>query len=134
MIEGRRFICGSVRDYGRRLYKPPMQYVLTVIGDPGSRPLTAALVDAARRAIDSSYAIAGEAHWLAEEIACDLPFEGREPTITHALVREALGGAPLDLAIQPPGRRRKGLLVADMESTIIREEIDRKSTRLNSSH
>src|SRR3546814_2946426 len=39
MIEGRRFICGSLRDYGRRLYKPPMQYVLTVIGDPRSRPL-----------------------------------------------------------------------------------------------
>src|SRR3546814_4802601 len=114
-----------------------MQYVLTVIGDPGSRPLTAALVDAARRAIDSSYAIAGEAHWLAEGIACDLPFEGREPTITQALVREALEDAPLDLAIQAPGRRRKGLLVADMESTIIREEMldeDRKSTRLNSSH
>src|SRR3546814_10510905 len=104
-----------------------MQYGLTVIGDPGSRPLTAALVDAARRAIDSSYAIAGEAHWLAEGIACDLPFEGREPTITQALVREALEDAPLDLAIQAPGRRRKGLLVADMES-------DRKSTRLNSSH
>src|SRR3546814_9167891 len=83
MIEGRRFICGSLRDYGRRLYKPPMQYVLTVIGDPRSRPLTAALVDAARRAIDSSRSTAGAAHWLADGIACDLPFEGSEPTITQ---------------------------------------------------
>src|SRR3546814_12534149 len=88
-----------------------MQYVLTVIGDPGSRPLTAALVDAASRAIDSSYAIAGEAHWLAEGIACDLPFEGREPTITQPLVREALEDAPLDLARQATRRRRTGLRV-----------------------
>jgi phosphoserine phosphatase len=100
-----------------------MQYVLTVIGDPGSRPLTTALVDAARRAIDSSHSRSGDIHWLAEGIACDLPFEGREPTITHALVREALGRAPLDLAIQPRERRRKKLLVADMESTIIGQEM-----------
>ena len=100
-----------------------MKYVLTVIGDPGSRPLTAALVDAARHAIDNSHSAADGLHWLAEGIACDLPFEGREPTITQALVREALGPAPLDLAIQPTERRRKKLLVADMESTIIRQEM-----------
>src|SRR3546814_19344786 len=61
MIEGRRFICGSLRDYGRRLYKPPMQYVLTVIGDPRSRPLTAALVDSARSDIARSRSPAGPA-------------------------------------------------------------------------
>lgn len=100
-----------------------MQYVLTVIGDPGSRPLTTALVDAAQRAIDGSNSAAGSPRWLAEGIACDLPFEGREPTITQALVREAIGRAPLDLAIQPAERRRKKLLVADMESTIIGQEM-----------
>jgi len=123
IVEGGSVICGSLRKVGRPLYKPPMQYVLTVIGDPGSRPLTAALVDAARRAIDSSLSTAGAAQWLAEGVACDLPFEGREPTITQALVREAIGRAPLDLAIQPAGRRRKRLLVADMESTIIGQEM-----------
>jgi phosphoserine phosphatase len=100
-----------------------MRYVLTVIGDPGSRLLTAAMVDAARGAIDSSHCRADGIHWLAEGIACDLPFEGSEPTITQALVREALGSAPLDLAIQPAEGRRKGLLIADMESTIIRQEM-----------
>ncbi|HMA16351.1 MAG: phosphoserine phosphatase SerB [Bacteroidota bacterium] len=100
-----------------------MQYVLTVIGDPGSRPLTAALIDAARRAVDRSHSTPGTPRWLAEGIACDLPLEGREPTITQALVREAVGAAPLDLAIQPAERRRKKLLVADMESTIIGQEM-----------
>jgi len=112
-----------LRERERLLYKPPMQYVLTVIGDPGSRPLTAALVDAARRAIDSSRSRADGVDWLAEGIACDLPFQGSEPTITQALVREAVGRAPLDLAIQPAERRRKKLLVADMESTIIGQEM-----------
>ncbi|MGF1593096.1 MAG: phosphoserine phosphatase SerB [Kiloniellaceae bacterium] len=100
-----------------------MQYVLTVIGDPASRPLTTALVDAARHAIERSPGAADGVAWLAEGIACDLAFEGSEPTITQALVREALGRAPLDLAIQPAGDRRKMLLVADMESTIIRQEM-----------
>src|SRR3546814_17476302 len=83
MIEGRRFICGSLRDYGRRLYKPPMQYVLTVIGDPRSRPLTAALVDEARRAIDSSSSTAGAPHWQDAGLASDLPSADNEPPITH---------------------------------------------------
>ena len=114
---------GGLRDRGRPLYKPPMQYVLTVIGDPASRPLTPALADAARRAIDHSHSTADGIVWLAEGIACDLAFEGAEPTITQALVREALDGAPLDLAIQPAEGRRKKLLIADMESTIIQQEM-----------
>jgi phosphoserine phosphatase len=100
-----------------------MHYVLTVIGDPASRPLSAALVDAARRAIDNSRGTPDGIDWLAEGVACDLAFDGSEPTITQALVREALGRAPLDLAIQPPEGRRRKLLVADMESTIIRQEM-----------
>ncbi len=100
-----------------------MHYVLTVIGDPGSRPLTTALADAARCAIDSSRSTADGVEWLAEGVACDLHFDGSEPTITQALVREALGAAPLDLAIQPAEGRRKKLLIADMESTIIRQEM-----------
>ena len=100
-----------------------MRYVLTVIGDPGSSPLTEALADAARRGIDGSRGVADGIDWLADGIACDLPFEGNEPTITQAMVREALGQAPLDLAIQPAEGRRKKLLIADMESTIIRQEM-----------
>ncbi|MEQ8354838.1 MAG: phosphoserine phosphatase SerB [Kiloniellaceae bacterium] len=100
-----------------------MRYVLTVIGNPDSRPLTESLVDAARRAIDSSRGNGDGVAWLADGVACDLAFEGDEPTITQALVREALGRAPLDLAIQQNDGRRKKLLVADMESTIIRQEM-----------
>jgi len=100
-----------------------MHYVLTVIGDPGSRPLTTALADTVRCAIDSSHGTADGIEWLAEGIACDLHFDGNEPTITQALVREALGAAPFDLAIQQAESRRKKLLIADMESTIIRQEM-----------
>ncbi|NIA68559.1 phosphoserine phosphatase SerB [Pelagibius litoralis] len=100
-----------------------MDYVLTVIGDPGSRPLNAALIEAVRGAVTESRCTVGEADWLAEGIACDIPFNGGEPTITQALVRDTLGPAPLDLVIQPAVGRRKRLLVADMESTIIAEEM-----------
>lgn len=100
-----------------------MQYVLTVIGDPASRPLNAAMVEAVCDAISQSRSAPGEADWLAEGIACDIPFQGAEPAITQALVRETLGALPVDLAIQPAQGRRKGLLVADMESTIIAQEM-----------
>src|SRR3546814_21198829 len=117
MIEGRRFVCVSLRDYGRRLYKPPMQYVLTVSGDPRPRPLTAALVDAARRAIDSSRSTAGAAHWPPDGTACALPLEGSEPPIPQPLGRAAVGRLPLHPATPPAHRPRKKPLGAHLEPT-----------------
>ena len=112
-----------MQDKAGPLYKLPMPYVLTVIGDTRSRPLTAALAETVRAAIAKGGGLPGEPDWLAEGIACDIPFDGSEPTIIQAQVRDALGRAPLDLAAQPPEGRRKRLLVADMESTIIAQEM-----------
>jgi phosphoserine phosphatase len=60
--------------------------------------------------------------WLAPGKACDLLFSG--PTLAkEAAVRRALGQAPVDLFCQPVGpARRRRLLVADMDSTIITTE------------
>ena len=62
---------------------------------------------------------AGEADWLSPGEACDIPFSGANPQAAETAVREALSGAAVDLLAQPATGRRKSLLVADMDCTII---------------
>lgn len=65
--------------------------------------------------------------WLAADRAVDLGFDDVDPEQAEAAVRVALGrdigDLPLDLVAQPRDGRRKRLLVADMESTIIANEM-----------
>ncbi len=61
--------------------------------------------------------------WLAPDEACDLVFDGSEPAFAETIARRAIGGAAVDIVIQPAGQRQKRLLVADMESTIIENEM-----------
>lgn len=100
-----------------------MDQVLTVIGDPASRPLSPELGEAARRALRESGARVGAVDWLAPGVACDIPFAGVPAAAARDAAGPALAGAPLDLAVQPSAGRRKALLVADMESTIIAQEM-----------
>jgi phosphoserine phosphatase len=79
--------------------------------------------DAAERAAEIRAAVAstgaaGEIDWLAPFHAFDIPFLG-DPKKTLVAARAAAAGAPLDInAIAAEGRRKR-LLVADMDSTII---------------
>ncbi len=61
--------------------------------------------------------------WLAPAIALDLHLpEGLEPARAHGLLREAVGDAPLDIVVQEAATRRKRMLIADMDSTMIDQE------------
>ena len=100
-----------------------MDQVLTVIGDPASRALSAGRAQAARRSLEDSGARTGPVDWLASGIACDIPFAGISRSTALGASRRGLAGYPLDLAVQPAAGRRKALLVADMESTIIAQEM-----------
>ena len=100
-----------------------MDSVLTVIGDPASSAVDQVLVEAAGAALTEAGGRVAAPDWLAPGIACDLPFHGLTFGRAEAAVRDRLSGAPLDLAAQPAAGRRKGLLVADMESTIIAQEL-----------
>jgi phosphoserine phosphatase len=51
--------------------------------------------------------------------AADLFLEHDDPTIVRALAEETLDGQAVDLCVQLAERRRKRLLIADMDSTII---------------
>ena len=84
-------------------------------------PLTGTHIDLARRAAQSAATIPGEAAWLADKEACDIAFEGDAGTVLAA-VRRALDGLAIDLAVVSAAGRRKKLLIADMESTLIEQE------------
>ena len=94
----------------------PFPSVLNVIGGPRAVP------DEAARAIEgacSSAAIVGEIDWLAPSRSFDIPFDGDPDTVRAALRVIATDDWLLDCNIVAVQNRRKRLLIADMDSTII---------------
>jgi len=98
-----------------------MTHVLTLVAGAGA--LDHSTVAAACEALAAHGVRHGDADWLTMATACDVPFQDGNPSGAAAAVREALAGAPVDLVVQPAAGRRKMLLVADMESTIIDNEM-----------
>ncbi|NQV59756.1 MAG: phosphoserine phosphatase SerB [Alphaproteobacteria bacterium] len=91
-----------------------MSQVLTLIAKP--------LTDDHVRIALSVMPVGTVVEWLAPGQACDLRFSG-PAVVDDTVVRQALAGAPVDLFCQPDGpARRRQLLVADMDSTIISAE------------
>jgi phosphoserine phosphatase len=100
--------------------------VLTLIAAPGAAGPAEAAVEAAVDALRRLGAGVAPRDWLASGLACDIPFEELDADQADAAARQAIAalGAPaIDLIAQPIAGRRKQLLVADMESTIIANEM-----------
>ena len=100
-----------------------MQNILTLITDPHNAVLTNRQASAVRDALALARGKVGPADWLDPGVACDIPFEGVEPAEAEKVARAALRGAPIDVLVISPENRRKKALIADMESTIIRNEM-----------
>jgi phosphoserine phosphatase len=86
--------------------------------------ITPALDDTALARSRTELPDAGEPVWLAAGIAADIPFSAEAGADQRALsdrLRAALGGT-IDVVVQPTGYRRKTLLLADMDSTMIGQE------------
>lgn len=94
-----------------------MKYVLTLIGNP-STPLSAQTV----RSVADALGQTGPATWLCPDHACDLTFDHLTPEEAVKKARASLKELTLDVVAQPIIDRRKNLLVADMDSTIIEQE------------
>lgn len=98
-----------------------MDCVLTLIA-PEAGQLSPDMVNTARAALRSRHAETGRPEWLAKEEACDILFSAIDPSLADAAVRHVLQGYQLDCISQRTEHRRKMLLVADMDSTIITGE------------
>jgi phosphoserine phosphatase len=69
----------------------------------------------------SAQAKTGEPAWLSPGEACDIPLAG-EPGPALREARQALAPHPFDVNVVATTGRRKRLLVADMDSTLIQQE------------
>ncbi|HSM20256.1 MAG TPA: phosphoserine phosphatase SerB [Hyphomicrobiales bacterium] len=93
-----------------------MNPVLILIARPGSRALDEAVLRSISRLAP------GEPAWLAEAEALEVPLDSDARGLEDAL-RHELGGLPVDIAVVPARNRRKRLLLADMDSTVIEQEV-----------
>ncbi len=80
------------------------------------------MIATARAALTEAGAAGEEMRWLAPAIACDLFFDGISAPVAIDAVRQYLGDLAIDICAQPILHRRKSLLIADMDSTIIGQE------------
>jgi phosphoserine phosphatase len=100
--------------------------VLTVIAAPAEAAQASGAVDAVVAGLRRLGAAVAPRRWLAPDRACDIPFDDLDPDQADAAGRaalKALGAPAIDLVAQPAHGRRKRLLLADMESTIIANEM-----------
>ena len=101
-----------------------MSLVATLICNPADPALDSTVIDGARAILPSP----GPAQWLFDEVAVDIPFTGQIPfegldiRAVESRLREARGDLPIDIVVQPQAIRRKKLLLADMDSTMIGQE------------
>lgn len=66
---------------------------------------------------------ASDVLWLAADIACDIALPGGLANADAlSILRAALTGQPIDMAVQEATERRKKILIADMDSTMIDQE------------
>lgn len=97
-----------------------MDLVATLIASPAEPAVDTAAVAAAQTLLpDADIAV------LADTVAVDLAFVDASATDARTWqdrLRAAMGDRPVDVVVQPPLARRKKLLIADMDSTLIGQE------------
>ena len=91
-----------------------MKNTLVLLSNPARPTLDGNTVQAAVEILKAGGAKVGVPVWLAPDVACDVPFEG--PALS-------LGMTGIDAVVVANEGRRKKLLVADMESTVIENEM-----------
>jgi len=90
-------------------------YIATLLTNPATPRLDRALVDSLRNAWGG-----GDVLWLSHDVAAEFPLA--EIPSNRWEVWESLQGNGIDLVVQPAAGRRKRMLLADMDSTMIAQE------------
>ena len=99
-----------------------MTHILTLVAAE-QQALTPKLLESLGAALRDAGAATGEVTWLApEDRACDLPFAQLAAERAHDVARATLADLQIDFHAQPTLNRRKRLLIADMDSTIVTAE------------
>jgi phosphoserine phosphatase len=95
-----------------------MSLVATLVASPKRRSLSAQLAHRASAAVGAS-----AIDWLEADVACDLALpDGATAQEAERALRLSLSGQPIDVIVQERATRRRKLLIADMDSTMIDQE------------
>lgn len=95
-----------------------MSLVATLVSTPTAPSVGQDLVERAAAALGSP----SETRVLNPGVAADILFDGQDASAADAILRPLIAGQPVDLFVQQQSGRRKALLIADMDSTMIRQE------------
>jgi len=95
-----------------------MSLVATLVSTPTAPAVDQELL---RRASDA-LGTAEAPTVLSPGVAADIRFSGLDARAGERELRDVVGAEPVDVFVQADGDRRKHLLIADMDSTMIRQE------------
>ncbi|MDM9629635.1 phosphoserine phosphatase SerB [Rhizobium sp. S152] len=95
-----------------------MALVATLVANPSNPVLTPEIAEQAAKAVNAS-----GLYWLADGVACDIALrDGTAADEAEAAILDVIGTAAIDLVVQEAETRRKKILIADMDSTMIGQE------------
>lgn len=95
-----------------------MALVATLVANPSNPVLSPEIAERAAGAVKAS-----GLYWLADGVACDIVLaDGSDGQVAEANLLAVIAGNPIDLVIQEQETRRKKMLIADMDSTMIGQE------------
>jgi phosphoserine phosphatase len=96
-----------------------MRQVATFVGAAAAQPLDDSLLARVARQLPEAKPF----RWLGPGVAADIAFTSdADAAAITATLRAELAGLPVDVIVQPEAKRRKKLLLADMDSTVIEQE------------
>jgi len=93
--------------------------VVTLITSPERANITHRHVDQARTILSKAGCYSKAPFWLAEKISCDIEFDDTDTSRSHKFLQEEMKESEIDIVVQSRENRRKRLLLADMDSTIV---------------
>ena len=99
-----------------------MQYVVTLTANKSLAPLTnhhAILTETVLKSLGSQSC---ETRWLSRGTAVDIVFDKVPLSVAREKITNSLDRVPVDVNVQKLKGRRKRILIADMDSTIIENE------------
>jgi phosphoserine phosphatase len=100
-----------------------MRSVVTLVADPALPRLSPALAEDCVAALAGAGFGPGAPDWLAPNLACDIGLDSPLGPGVRTLLHQVLGTRAVDVVVQAAAARKKRLLVSDMESTVIENEM-----------
>jgi len=100
-----------------------MHNIITLICNPANVVLDTSIIADLSEVLQKAGGLLSHPDWLDGPIAAELECAGLEPAEIEDRLRDAVSGEPVDIVVHRAGeQRRRKLLIADMDSTIITVE------------